>query len=315
MVPFSTVLPGGRYVFGALLLALACRGALLLLREGRAWALGASAFAASVLFLHMTWSAAVPRYALPLVPITWIFALTALKRSPLGGGVWGPALAAACALSLVQGFPGSPEFRRGGWPLPATLSWLSEHVPSDASIQTFSEATVRLRTGRAAVGMPGLCPYRDAWLGGMAEARVDFVLLQPFLMDGLYTEEMAYFVQHVGRWAGSSPFMELAYHDEAEGTYVYKVHRERMEAYDAAWKLFLRGVQSWDEGRAESARRDLRESVRVEPRLAVAWSALGGIESSPREALRCYAAAVKADPTSEWFAEQLASAKRRAAGS
>jgi hypothetical protein len=173
---------------------------------------------------------------------------------------------------------------------------------------------VRLGTERAAVPMPVNCPYRDAWLGDMAQARVDFVLLQPLLPNGLYTREMAYFVGHAGRWAGASPFMELAFHDEAEGSYVYKLHRERMKPFEAAWTLFQRGARSWAAGHDDLAKRDMQEAVRVEPRLAAAWAALGDLQSSPREAMKYYAAAVEADSTSELFADQLAAAKRRTAG-
>lgn len=286
---------------GLFILTGAGAGAIVSLRrrkDPRALSLAAFVFAA--LILHVLWRQVLDRYLLlVLVPVLVLCARAAEAI---------PARAAAAAASLVFLLSAAGDARTlaqaqpGAEPWPKTMSYVRERLPPDVLIQSPIAPVVMLWTGRRAIALFNAVYRRDQWLAICLANHIDYLVLDDDLehwrrMPGPWLA----MIVRLNRWAQSSPYVVLRFHDAAENTAVYRIAHPDPARYLRAWDS-LRAAMTASPTPAV-ARARLRQAVALEPELASARLALSEMESGAaagedrRRALASDPTLVSADPT------------------
>jgi hypothetical protein len=311
---FSWAPPFLQLIAGAAMLGGCAYGAVTLLRSKPSpWVFAAAAYAALLGCLHLDWASDSLRYALPLVPFVWFFSLAGAMHLRVGA----PRLAALSVLLAAPGVlaciprPGvRPAY--GNWRSPRTIAWIQAHVPAEAPIESVEWELLSLAISRPGVPIPVKEPFRDEWVAGLLWDRIGYVLIESDSPDGLLTSDMSYVLSHLEAWCRTSPWLERVFELPEEGTSVYRAREIDRTRFSKAWTAFLIAGSALRDGRRSYAESQLRNAVRIEPRLAVAWAALATIEADPAAAVSDLEKAVEADPTSETMRDDLRQARMRA---
>jgi hypothetical protein len=256
-----------------------------------------AAFSLALLATHMTWSFAVPRYALPLLAPLWILAAGAAAdaRPPLRRA----AAVAAFALGAAALAADAGAAREGLTRRPPAFSrvsqWIRANLPPDARLESFSCKSLELMADRAAV-CAGPWDPREAWLTHLLEARVGWVHELPqWRADGYMPPGVGQFVAQSQVWLRDPADFELVFDGGDEGR-VFRL-KPRDEAGDrAAWAEFQEGRAALNAGDAAGGRARLREAVRLRPRFAYAWALLATLEPDPAKAAVLLRRAAAGDP-------------------
>lgn len=266
-------------VVGLLVLFAAGAGAVGLLRRGRdPRVLAMAAFAVGVFCLHLLWQQIFDRYLLPLLPLIWIFALSAARD--LRPERRRPALKAAAALLLglllwrdaaaLSALPAT-----GAQPWPETMAWIRDNTAPAARLQSFYAPNVMLWTGRSAVASFRGVSLRDHWLAKCLYNGIEYVVVEEDAsrwehMPGAWQAE----VYRLGAWAASSPYVAAVFRSPADRTIVYRIRHPHPERFLKAWKLFGEAMLlSREHG---PVRTKLLEALALEPELECARAALLG---------------------------------------
>ena len=302
LLSFGRSLPlGGLVAAGASALALAAAGAVRLVRKEDARAFAIASYASSLLALQAVWMPLEPRYVLPLLPLAWIMILSAsapylrARRAPalLFALLAFPALRLDMALA-APGLRGPARFQ------PRTMTWLAENAAPGALIETLEPRTVELLSGRRA-DLPDFdAGERDGWLADALRRRVEYVhVVSTFAAGGFFTPGMRRVAELSGAWCRSTPYAAPVFHDDEEGTAVFRLSHPDPDRYLKAWAAFQDGAAALRRGeRPAVVRARLDEATRLEPRLALAWALRSFVELDPARGRRLLEKAAALDPTS-----------------
>jgi hypothetical protein len=297
--------PGGAVLAGLAVAVVAGIGAARLLRGPKSEAaFVCAAYSAAVLFLHLTWLAVYPRYVVPVLPFLWILVAAALepwtkKRPRLA--------AAACVLLAAAALRRDADYlRQGSWSAsvqPRTMAWLRENTPAGARIEALCASAVTLFTGRMGRNPDFDARSRDEWLAEVLRTRTGYVYAaSAFKVDGFLPLAGQGVLARHEDWLRSTPYARLARRDEEEGSAVYAIEHPDPARYLRAWDAYAAASNAARRGRPRAyLRRELEEALRLEPRLAAAWGALGAIEDSPQKRAEYFARAAAEDPTSPLY--------------
>ncbi len=298
-------------LLGATALILAGLGARRLMRSPEAPAAFVLAgSAAAWLCAHLDWVAVEPRYALPLLPASWMFIVAGATPFLRCRAARAGALAALLAPALL----GDLALARAGWRGPAhfqprTMSWIRSRTPRTAVVESLQCHVVILWTGRRS-HVPHLdAANRDEWLAFALRGGADYLhTVDTFpATEGLVSAKAGRLAPRLCAWAGASAFAALVYRDPEEGTAVYRIRHPAPARFLAAWKEYEAAGTAFRSGRGpEEVRRRLRMAVAQEPSLAHAWAALALFEESPSQRRADLRHACAADPRDQELRELLA---------
>jgi hypothetical protein len=197
--------------------------------ERRPWVLAAAVYLILMLCVHVTWSFVELRYMLPLLPLIWIFLLAGLQ-----GMVGRYKVPMGLAFAVIAGFALWVDGRilRGGdmkhtMQLTQTMAWIREHTPASSHFQAINAAQVVLMTGRPAASPPWAVVSRETWLAVSLRDGSQYLLACPFYNITAYTNgSVEWVLRHLDGWARSSPSVREVYHNELEGTSIFRLPAE-----------------------------------------------------------------------------------------
>jgi hypothetical protein len=219
--------PALQSVYGALTLALALFGAVVLLKkreDSRVFVL--TSYVGGLVCLHLTWAWTDPRYLILFTPLLWILLFAAAaKLLPSGRPAKAALLAALIALPLPVDLARARLGRAGSAAYqPGTMAWIRENSAPSARLMSVKSYAVALLTGRAC--LPQL-PYRHAndWLDAARDRGVDYVhVAMPMPDDEFGNDEFpAGYQPALARWLDRQPAAAHLYDDAREGAVVYRL--------------------------------------------------------------------------------------------
>ena len=292
-------------MIGAVLLVAAAAGAWDLSRGRReppqpeVWGLAAAIFGASVLALHLTWSVSDPRYAIPLLPLCWIFVFLALRRLRSGCRIASLAITVALAAAACQqdGVLARVRARAPAELWPRTMAWIRSQTPGKARIQSMFDMPVMLLTGRQSEEPP-LVRNRDSWLAHCIGRGVGYVHLDQDLQRWrtLPPERFAVLLS-LPAWVRSTPYAREVFRDPEEGSAIWRIEHPDPRRFRRAWSEYGLALEELSAGAAPRVvRARLESAARLEPGLALPWAVMGHLAEGRGEKIRCLRKALRLDP-------------------
>lgn len=179
-----------------------------------------AAYAILVFGLHLTWQPEDSRYAIPLVPVLWLFIAKACGKKLL----LGPALLALAAVTALgrDWDLASASLRRPHSYQPQTMEWLRRNTLPEARIESLKFNTVMLLTGRPSFPPALRLAGPVEWAAASREAGISFVHVEHVFRPGGFVPHGA---GDMGRsilaWAQSASGGTPAYRNDSEGASVF----------------------------------------------------------------------------------------------
>ncbi len=160
---------------------------------------------------------------------------------------------------------------------------------------------------------PCVADNRDGWLGCLMSFHINYVYLHTIRPDGFFIpSEHERLLNEAGGWeAENAQYFKLLYFSKDDQSIVYEFRYPHPERFLKAWKAYQEATAAaWLNLGAHRRyiRLKLRNAVRLEPDLAIAWAALSAVASSKEEAIADLRRAVAADPYSKDYRQSLAQA-------
>lgn len=218
---------GPRATAGFLVILLMGRGVLRVLRRRESPALFAMAsYCILVTALHCTWLSVQPRYALCLLPLSWIMILSGVwpekgrpywTWTPAGIILGGHILFQDAGLLLAS-------LRRPSAFQARTLAWINTHTPETARFESLRYNALTLLTKR--LSLPPALESRDArqWFASARANAIDYLYVESEFKPGGFLSAGTDFVAgHLSSWAREHPCVSLVYSDTEEGTALYRL--------------------------------------------------------------------------------------------
>jgi len=207
------------------LLALACYGAWLFLRQDRgAWRLAVVGYTASLLAVYATWNVASGRYVLPLLPFALLFLFLAARD--LLSGYRLPAGLALLLWSSLAFRRDAGIARRADFSAPETLSqtmeWIRTNTPESARFQAVNAAQVLVMAGRPAASPPWDSSDAATWFDRSKRDGFQYLLICPRLRPSGYSNtSVERLLTELPKWARGQG-AAVQYRNDEEGTAVFR---------------------------------------------------------------------------------------------
>ena len=239
-------------------------------------------FAAFYAGIHLFWHVALPRYALPMLPIVFILIAggwrTLARRPP--PFAW---LAVPILLSYAWGNGRALwETYRAPNPVNAppwhALDWIRHHTPSTVKIMSPFAPSIVLYANHPVV--PVLkSPDVEAFVYTLTTKHIGYIADRPmtFVTPGVgKTENQNNEWARVRRWVTAYPrWFHLEFRDAAEQVSVYRVLAD--ERLGALFQRYFSAVLDYRDGRVEQAFVKARDCVTNDPDFGDAYDLLGAL--------------------------------------
>ncbi|MBI5623904.1 MAG: hypothetical protein HY924_09010 [Elusimicrobia bacterium] len=188
-----------------------------------------AAYTVLVLVLHLTWSPEDSRYVIPLAPLVWLFAASAigsLSPSDRPAQAWlGRAALALLALAALRQDARlvSASLTRPASYQARTMEWVRLNSPPDAVVESLKFNTVMLLTGRQCLPPPLGSSGPREWVETSRQAGVTHIHVEhSFLPGGFVPAGARDMGALIGAWAESSLGAPV-FRDDAEGASVFAI--------------------------------------------------------------------------------------------